>query len=297
MREYTEEFYKVNLREGYIEDTSEKTAKYINGLRMDIQEEMSMLSPSTMEEVYQYALRAEEKISRKHAFGRGKGATKGRGQITGRGKSPVYKDEASGFNQQDQARKGHEPRGRRPYQRGRGRGRGRESVYQCYTCNKLGHRSYECPDNDNTGQRGNYVAEGEQTEIQAPEVNNVPEVGENLLMNKVLLKPEKEVIKFSQRKVLFRTACKVQGKCCKVVIDNGSTDNLVSIEMVEKLNLKKAKHPTPYKVSWLHKGHQMLVTEQSEVDFRIGSYRDKVNCDHHHAYGCVSCVAWKIVAV
>ena len=49
--------------------------------------------------------------------------------------------------------------------------------------------------------------------------------------------------------------------------------------MVEKLNLKKDKHPTHYKVSWLHKGHQLLVTEQSEFDFQIGSYKDKVTCD------------------
>ena len=49
--------------------------------------------------------------------------------------------------------------------------------------------------------------------------------------------------------------------------------------MVEKLNLKKVKHPTPYKVSWLHKGHQLLVIEQSKVDFQIGSYKDKVTCD------------------
>ena len=72
VREYTEEFYKVNLRVGYIEDTSEKTTRYINGLRMDIQEEMSMLSPSVMEEAYQYALKTEEKISKKQTFGREK---------------------------------------------------------------------------------------------------------------------------------------------------------------------------------------------------------------------------------
>ena len=141
MREYTEEFYKVNLRAGYIEDTSEKTTRYINGLRMDIQEEMSMLSPSVMEEAYQYALKAEEKISRKKAFGRGKGIAKGRGHVIGRGIIPVQRDEVSGSSQQDQVGRGHELRGGRPYQRGRGRGRGRgkESFYRCYTCNKLDH--------------------------------------------------------------------------------------------------------------------------------------------------------------
>jgi len=48
VREYTEEFYKVNLRAGYIEDTPEKTARYINGLRLDIQDEISILSPRTI---------------------------------------------------------------------------------------------------------------------------------------------------------------------------------------------------------------------------------------------------------
>ena len=85
-------------------------------------------------------------------------------------------------------------------------------------------------------------------------------------MNKVVFKPEKESVEPTQRKALFRTMCKVKGKCCKMVIDGGSTDNLVSTEMVEKLNLEKIKHPIPYKVSWLHKGHQILVSEQCEVD-------------------------------
>ena len=64
-----------------------------------------------------------------------------------------------------------------------------------------------------------------------------------------------------------------------MVIDSGSTDNIMSTKMVEKLNLKEVKHPTPYKVSWLHKGHQLLVTKQSEFDFQIGNYKDKVTCE------------------
>jgi hypothetical protein len=55
----------------------------------------------------------------------------------------------------------------------------------------------------------------------------------------------------SQRKNLFGTMCKSKGKCCKLIIDNGSIDNLVSVEMVEKLGLQKDMHPTPYKFSCL----------------------------------------------
>jgi hypothetical protein len=71
------------------------------------------------------------------------------------------------------------------------------------------------------------------------------------MMKKVLLKPELEMEKPTQRNSLFRTACKMKDRVCKVIIDSGSTDNLVSIEMVEKLELETIVHPTPYKVSWL----------------------------------------------
>ena len=54
-----------------------------------------------------------------------------------------------------------------------------------------------------------------------------------------------------------------------VVIGSGSIDNMVSTKMVEKLGLERMKHPTPYKVSWLHKGHQLLVNEQCNVEFLI----------------------------
>jgi len=49
--------------------------------------------------------------------------------------------------------------------------------------------------------------------------------------------------------------------------------------MVEKLELVKTIHPTPYKVSWLQKGHQINVIEQCKVDIQIGMYKDVILCD------------------
>jgi len=79
----------------------------------------------------------------------------------------------------------------------------------------------------------------------------VPKTGEALVLNKVWLKPAKETAEQTQRKALFQTVCKSHMKRYKLIIDSGSTDNLVATEMVEKLGLKRLKHPTPYKVSWL----------------------------------------------
>jgi hypothetical protein len=100
-----------------------------------------------------------------------------------------------------------------------------------------------------------------------------------LMMRKVLLTPGKEVEDSSQRTRLFRTACKTKDWVCKVIVDSGSTDNLVSTEMVEKLELETTDHPIPYKVSWLQKGHQVSVAKQCLVEFKIGEYNDKVLCD------------------
>ena len=52
VREYTEEFYKVNIRFGHIEDTPERVSRYVNGLRFDIQYELSLLSLRFVEEAY-----------------------------------------------------------------------------------------------------------------------------------------------------------------------------------------------------------------------------------------------------
>lgn len=64
-----------------------------------------------------------------------------------------------------------------------------------------------------------------------------------------------------------------------MILDFGSTKNIVSNEMVDKLKLRKIPHTTPYKVSWLNKGQQVLVDEKALVEFEIGEYKDKVLCD------------------
>ena len=60
VKEYMEEIYKVNIREGYTKEISENTSRYINGVILVIQYEINMLSLSTIEEAYQCALKGEE---------------------------------------------------------------------------------------------------------------------------------------------------------------------------------------------------------------------------------------------
>ena len=71
----------------------------------------------------------------------------------------------------------------------------------------MGHKNYECPENVGVGPRNAVVAQaGEEAEI---EEEILPERGESLVVNKVLLKQAKEVTEPAQRKNLFRSICKV----------------------------------------------------------------------------------------
>jgi hypothetical protein len=147
-------------------------------------------------------------------------------------------------------------------------------VITCFTCGKNGHKSYECPDKKKEGGEAHITKEQRQN-IEVEDV----EGGRSLVMRKALLTPEKEVESSVQRNRLFRTACKSKDRVCKVIVDSGSTENLVSMEMVEKMELETIDHPSPYRVSWLQKGHQVIVTKQCLVEFKIGGYNDKILCD------------------
>jgi hypothetical protein len=65
VKEYTEEFCRLNIRDGHIEEDDEKVARYINGLRYEIQDEIILLSLKTVEDAYQATLKAEMKLARK----------------------------------------------------------------------------------------------------------------------------------------------------------------------------------------------------------------------------------------
>jgi hypothetical protein len=92
VKEYTEEFYKLNIRAGHRESDDEKVARYLNGLRYDIQDELSMVTIRTVEDAYQMALKAEEKLSRKQGQ-RGRGRSQPRGKAVAQEKYQKPKEE------------------------------------------------------------------------------------------------------------------------------------------------------------------------------------------------------------
>jgi hypothetical protein len=162
VKKYTDEFYKLNIRAGHRESDDEKVARYMNGLRYDIQDEMSMVTIQMVEDAYQMALKAEEKMSQKQSQ-RGRGRSKPRGKAVTQDKyqkpkeewkKPQTRTERGGSSQRgkqyaEQRGQHNEQRGdyadNNTFSRTRGRRRGRGGVITCFTCGKNGHKSYECP--------------------------------------------------------------------------------------------------------------------------------------------------------
>ena len=64
-------------------------------------------------------------------------------------------------------------------------------------------------------------------------------------------------------------------------------ENLVSIEMVMKLNLEVLPHPKPYQIAWFKKGSEVEVVQRCLVPFSIGkNYSNKFLCDAVEMEAC-----------
>ena len=46
-----------------------------------------------------------------------------------------------------------------------------------------------------------------------------------------------------------------------MIVDGGSTNNLVVEEMVQKLGLRRMRHPYPYRIVWLQGEHALEVRD------------------------------------
>jgi hypothetical protein len=53
----------------------------------------------------------------------------------------------------------------------------------------------------------------------------------------------------------------VKGATIHFIVDNNSQKNLISAEVVKKLNLPTKSHPQPYTIDWLRQGRDLCVSQ------------------------------------
>ena len=142
----------------------------------------------------------------------------------------------------------------------------------CFTCNEVGHQSYRCPKwikDKGRDKRVNLTHEEPKEEEESRTILALLKEGECFLVGRG--KPHNPSI--------FRSNCLIQGKVCQFIIDSRASHNVVSHEVVRKLNLKMFPHPQPYYATWVNMNQNMPVSDQVMIEFSIRKYRDKVWCD------------------
>ncbi|KAK0592515.1 hypothetical protein LWI29_020549 [Acer saccharum] len=156
---------------------------------------------------------------------------------------------------------------------------------QCYKCKGFGHFAVVCPTRD---QRVAYVCEKDLLFEEEEDVNN--DVGDqeeaeseeerlqatNLpicVIQRVLTGHKNKIDQVNhdwKRTNIFHTRVVHGNKALNVIIDNGSSMNVVAKEMVERLGLPQETHPTPYRVSWINDSSSVPVKHRCLVKFSLG---------------------------
>ena len=171
---------------------------------------------------------------------------------------------------------------------------------QCFKCHGFGHIASKCPNRRVVALVEEYEAEEEDVEeaIESDHEDKdeltMPDHGTSLVVQRSLKIGAVASEENWLRSNVFHTKCTSKDRVFLVIIDSGSFENCVSLEMVQKLDLKMDPHPKPYKLSWLQEGSDIKVKHRCLVSFTIGKhYQDEV-CSWWLDSGATNHVAFTI---
>jgi len=285
---YVEEFHRLSSRNNLSESDAQQVSRFVGGLRLTIQDQVSMQTIYSLTKAINLATKAEAQLERAKSIAGTRSSFDPNRVAIDKGKFPAFQpppiNTSKGPNSNEAPLRtgGAIEAPRNPY--------ARPSSDKCYRCGQPGHRSNQCPRRSignliGPGEEPDVTAEGIEDEIayiyEEDKVTGGDEgelLSRSLVVRKLLLAPRQ--IEQSQRHNIFQTRCTVKKKVCDVIIDSGSSENIISKSMVTKLGLKTKKHPSPYKIGWITQGSEAKVTEICRIQFSIGqNYLDKVTCD------------------
>ncbi|XP_020258806.1 uncharacterized protein LOC109835232 [Asparagus officinalis] len=250
-------------------------SRYIGGLRIAIQDRVSLQQTYTLADTVSLAEKVERQLGRNSkgswAASDGSRTNFNRG---GNKQSQTVPDQDSTTEKGKgpATTTAKKPTPTNPY--------AKPDPIKCYRCGQPGHRSNQCPKRGTVNMVDHEDEDTDRDNVEDYDDGLDADDGEQLscVVRRLLLAPKAE--EPPQRHNIFRTRCTVQQKICDVIIDSGSSENIVSRHMVEKLGLKTEKHPAPYKIGWIRKGNDVQVDEVCRVSFSIGrTYVDEAMCD------------------
>uniref|UniRef100_A0A0D3AAS4 CCHC-type domain-containing protein n=1 Tax=Brassica oleracea var. oleracea TaxID=109376 RepID=A0A0D3AAS4_BRAOL len=258
VEEYATEFFLLLNRIDIHDSDMQLVARFIGGLRQQIQYTLNLFNPLTLSEAHQQALTVEAQsktgstpwnLTRQQRTTPTPSTTTPPTLATPTETTIVPVDTTT-----------------RPARTGN---------LCCFACGELGHRQANCPTRNKRGllldSSGRDVELEDDDDILDDDHEElIAETGVSLMLRRSCLAPRVNE-DFPQRNNLFHSRCTIEGKVCKLIIDSGSSENVIVADAVKKLSLKDELHPTPYKLAWLEHTHDILVTRRALVAFSIGN--------------------------
>ena len=277
---YTKVFYKYLTWVDLAEMDDQFVSRYIGGLWQNIQDSLNLFYPINVSVAHQRAILLEKTAARGSTgfFGRGT-----------KGNTTRYNGSLTPWNTTQSTNPNRAPITTEPLNQGPAM-----SGPKCFKCGKLSHRIKDCHKWEKFGKgllidSGNAFDEQGEKEEQEATFDNYGDVeeefitednGPSLMVQRICFTPWKAEGDDGQRHNLFHSTCTIGGKVCKLVIDGGNYENVVADEAVQKLALDTEKHPTSYRLEWLKKGNEVIVSKRCHVKFSTGTkYKDKIWCD------------------
>ena len=293
-----------------MEDDESSVVHFYSGLRRDIQDIVDYKEFNTVNQLFQFAMLAEKELQGREKKNRSSARSSYTPRTTpslGLPKATTFRPPSPAGKRPSAPTNGVTAAPKAPPQRPADSGKnslqgpvqsassvastGRTSNIQCHRCHGLGHVQKDCP-----SQRA-YVATGDGGYISTSDIEEDDEddvaaddtVGHvlggedtsgymNVIVQRVLstqIQPSEKL----QRHNLFQIFFVIKNRRARVIIDGGSCNNLVSSDLVKKLDLTTRPHPHPYHIQWLNDSGKAKITQTCRVPFSIGVYSDFVDCD------------------
>jgi hypothetical protein len=78
---------------------------------------------------------------------------------------------------------------------------------------------------------------------------------------------------------LFHSQMWVKSAPLNFIVDSKSQKNLISIEVIKRLNLSMTPHAQHYTIRWLRQGRHICIIQQCHLPYDIKPFKNEVLCD------------------
>jgi len=242
-KEHETTLTKVDMHES----EESKMARFVSGLRRDIQDVVELYEYTSLEKLVHLAIKVESQISKKNSFQKSHNDGFYHSSWKNKKASSTFH---SNFKESTYKTRDFRPSPSIP------KSPTKTSSRKYFKCLGYGHIAANCPSKRNMMVHEGVVLSDHSSQcpkspntsrFSSENESEIPCEGDLLVVRRMLgqvLKPFDE----SQRENIFHTRCLINDKLCSLIVDGGSCANVASTRVVHKLGLPTISHAKPYKL-------------------------------------------------